>query len=155
MSASIHPSNSTMIQAPIEHKEASAQTFSTESPPPSHYNHKEQGNTARQNLTFAEALRKKRSPAIPLYPKGTAENKTPVEEILKKELSKPDCNIKNIKKVQNKVLVFVCYKEEDISKLVTCITDKEDLAAKIETKAPGKHHPILIVYDIPNSTTEE
>ncbi|GBM63096.1 hypothetical protein AVEN_68548-2-1, partial [Araneus ventricosus] len=52
-------------------------------------------------------------------------------------------------------LVAVCDKEEDIYKLVTAITDKEDLAAKIETKAPGKQHPSLIVYDIQNSTTEK
>ncbi|GBM03542.1 hypothetical protein AVEN_95429-1 [Araneus ventricosus] len=78
-----------------------------------------------------------------------------VEEILKKELSKPDFNIQNIKKVQNKGLLVVCDKEEDISKLVTSITDKEDSAAKIETKAPGKRHPSLKVYGIPNLTTEE
>ncbi|GBO16703.1 hypothetical protein AVEN_209461-1 [Araneus ventricosus] len=83
------------------------------------------------------------------------ENETPVEEILKKELSKLDFNIKNIKKVQNAGLVVVCDKEEDISKLVSSITDKEDLAAKIETKGPGKRHPSLIVYDIPNSILEE
>ncbi|GBO01274.1 hypothetical protein AVEN_22290-1 [Araneus ventricosus] len=133
----------------------STQTFSTEYPPSSHYKHKEQGNTARKNLIFAEALKKKRSPAILLNPKGTAENKTPVEEILKKELSKPGSNIQNIKKVQNKGLVVFCDKEEDIFNLVTSITDKEALAAKIETKAPSKRHPSLIVYDIPNSTTEE
>ncbi|GBM15682.1 hypothetical protein AVEN_262861-1 [Araneus ventricosus] len=74
-----------------------------------------------------------------------------VEEIFKKEFF----NIQNIKKVQNKGLVSVCYKEEVISKLVTSITEKEDLAAKIETKAPGKRHPSLIVCDIPNSTTEK
>ncbi|GBM03034.1 hypothetical protein AVEN_14546-1 [Araneus ventricosus] len=49
-------------------------------------------------------------------------------------------NIQNFKKVQIKGLVVVCDKEEDISKLVNFITDKEDLGAKIETKAPGKRH---------------
>ncbi|GBM05684.1 hypothetical protein AVEN_175535-1 [Araneus ventricosus] len=103
VSASIHPSKPTRIQAPIEHKEVSTQTFSTESPPPSQSKPKEQGNTARQNLTFAEALRKKSSPAILLYPKSTAENKIPVEEILKKELFKPDFNVQNIKKVKKRI----------------------------------------------------
>ncbi|GBN90031.1 hypothetical protein AVEN_66917-1 [Araneus ventricosus] len=60
---------------------------------------------------------------------------TPVEEILKKELSKYDFNIQNIKKVQNKGFVVVCYKEEDTSKLVTPTTYKKNITAKIETKA--------------------
>ncbi|GBN24656.1 hypothetical protein AVEN_53037-1 [Araneus ventricosus] len=82
-------------------------------------------------------------------------DQTPVEEILKKELSKLDFHIQNIKKVQNKGLHVVCDEEEDILKLVTSNTDKEDLAAKIDKKATGKRHQGLIVYDIPNSTTEE
>ncbi|GBN18037.1 hypothetical protein AVEN_163676-1 [Araneus ventricosus] len=62
--APIYLSNSTMIQAPIEHKEASTKTFSTESPLPSHFKHKEQRNTAQQNLTFAEAIREGKDPRL-------------------------------------------------------------------------------------------
>ncbi|GBO06809.1 hypothetical protein AVEN_105215-1 [Araneus ventricosus] len=58
ISVSVHPSNPTKIQAPIEYKEASTQTFSTGFPPQTHSQHKEQGNTARQNPTFAGAFRK-------------------------------------------------------------------------------------------------
>ncbi|GBN60025.1 hypothetical protein AVEN_29676-1 [Araneus ventricosus] len=127
------------FQENVSHSDAlSTQTFSTESPPPSHFKLKERGNTTRQNLIFAEALKKKRSPAILLNPKGTAENKTPVEEILKKELSEPDSNIQNIKKVQNKGLVVVCDKEEDIFNLPSigpCTTRESSFTSNVAQSA--------------------
>lgn len=104
--------------------------------------------------SFADILKRK-APAILLYPKETGEGTTAVDEILSKELSNPNITIKNIKKVQNKGIVVICDKEEDISKLVTSINNTKALANRIETKTPKKRLPSLILYDVPNSTPDE
>ncbi|GBM32722.1 Putative phosphoenolpyruvate synthase [Araneus ventricosus] len=96
----------------------------------------------------------KKPPTLLLYPMKSAE-KEEVLEILKREIARPSTKIKDVQKIKNKGVAVQLERDQDVEELIQAINSKETLKSTIETKKPGKRHPSIIIYNLPDETTED
>ncbi|GBN91642.1 hypothetical protein AVEN_90173-1 [Araneus ventricosus] len=109
-------------------------------------------------LSYAEAAKlnnKRKKPTLLLYP--SEETDKEIEEILTEELKVDSANFrfKNVRKIQNKGLAIVWDKHQQLEKLRETILSNNILKKNISLRLPGKRYPSLIIYDLPNDTTNE
>ncbi|GBN02572.1 hypothetical protein AVEN_89534-1 [Araneus ventricosus] len=133
-----------------------------------------QGTTHTRTNTYATILKKKpvapkkqqkKTPTILIYHKeqdqdqeateGTTHSKTNLETLLRKELSCQEVRLHNIKPLRNEGIAISCKDENDIKTLMDRIQKSDTLKDKIASRLPAKRHPSIIIYDIPNDTTDE
>ncbi|GBN75171.1 hypothetical protein AVEN_206882-1, partial [Araneus ventricosus] len=117
-----------------------------------------QRKSPNPSTTYAEVTKKhqasKKTPTLLLYPMKSAE-KEEVLEILKREIARPSTKIKDVQKIKNKGEAVQLERDQDVEELIQTINSKETLKSTIETKKPGKRHPSIIIYNLPDETTED
>ncbi|GBL56575.1 hypothetical protein AVEN_196586-1 [Araneus ventricosus] len=117
-----------------------------------------QRKSPNSSTTYAEVTKKhqasKKPPTLLLYPMKSAE-KEEVGEILKREIARPSTKIKDVQKIKNKGVAVQLERDQNVEELIQAINSKETLKSTIETKKPGKTHPSIIIYKLPDETTED
>ncbi|GBO42403.1 hypothetical protein AVEN_39499-1, partial [Araneus ventricosus] len=117
-----------------------------------------QRKSPNPSTTYAEVTKKhqasKKPPTLLLYPMKSA-GKEEVLEILKREIARPSTKIKDVQKIKNKGVAVQLERDQDVEELIQAINSKETLKSTIETKKPGKRHPSIIIYNLPDETTED
>ncbi|KAF8781704.1 hypothetical protein HNY73_012074 [Argiope bruennichi] len=90
-----------------------------------------------------------------LYP--TEGNDKTIESILREELKEdgPNFKIRAVRKLQNKGMAIICGKEQEFDQLKKTIESNDSLKKNITVRLPGKRLPSLIIYDLPNDTTNK
>ncbi|GBM25447.1 hypothetical protein AVEN_235847-1, partial [Araneus ventricosus] len=77
------------------------------------------------------------------------------EHLLRENLSCNEISFSNIKTVRNNGIAITCRKEEDVQALLDKIENSESLNNVITARKPVKRHPSIIIYGIPDQTTNE
>ncbi|KAF8791598.1 putative 115 kDa protein in type-1 like protein [Argiope bruennichi] len=119
---------------------------------------KQLSTNATKKPSYAEVAKlknRKKKPTMLLYP--TEENDKTIESILREELKEdgPNFKIRVVRKLQNKGLAIVCDKEQEFDQLKRTIESNDSLKKNITVRLPGKRLPSLIIYDLPNDTTNK
>ncbi|GBO36331.1 hypothetical protein AVEN_33273-1 [Araneus ventricosus] len=78
-----------------------------------------------------------------------------IEHLLRENLSCNEISFSNIKTVRNNGIAITCRKEEDVQALLDKIENSESLNNVITARKPAKRHPSIIIYGIPDQTTNE
>ncbi|GBM42511.1 hypothetical protein AVEN_80023-1 [Araneus ventricosus] len=78
-----------------------------------------------------------------------------IEHLLRENLSCNEISFSNIKTVRNNGIAITCRKEEDVQALLDKIENSESLNNVITARKPVKRHPSIIIYGIPDQTTNE
>ncbi|GBM43290.1 hypothetical protein AVEN_220821-1 [Araneus ventricosus] len=116
-----------------------------------------QRKSPNPSTTNAEVTKKhqasKKTPTLLLYPMKSAE-KEEVLEIPEREIARPSTKIKDVQKIKNKGVAVQLERDQDVEELVQTINSKETLKSTMETKKPVKRHPSIIIYNLPDETTE-
>ncbi|GBM80700.1 hypothetical protein AVEN_137221-1 [Araneus ventricosus] len=117
-----------------------------------------QRKSPNPSTTYAEVTKKhqasKKPTTLLLYPMKSAE-KEEVLEILKREIARPSTKIKYVQKIKNKGVAVRLERDQEVEELIQTINSKETLKSTIETKKPGKRHPSIIIYNLPDETIED
>ncbi|GBM79261.1 hypothetical protein AVEN_251764-1, partial [Araneus ventricosus] len=101
-----------------------------------------------------ETSSKQKTPNLASLPNEIS-GKEEVLEILKREMARPSTKIKDVQKIKNKGVAVQLERDQDVEELIQTINSKETLKSTIETKKPGKRHPRVIIYNLPDETTED
>ncbi|GBO32463.1 hypothetical protein AVEN_57582-1 [Araneus ventricosus] len=117
-----------------------------------------QRKSPNPSTTYAEVTKKHQASKTPttllLYPMKSVE-KEEVLEIRKREIARPSTKIKYVQKIKNKGVAVQLERDQDVEELIQTINSKETLKSTIETKKPGKRHPSIIIYNLPDETIED
>ncbi|GBM26036.1 hypothetical protein AVEN_62003-1 [Araneus ventricosus] len=100
-----------------------------------------------------ETSSKGKKTTLLLYPMKSTEKE--VLEILKREIARSSTKIKDVQKIKSKGVGVHLERDQDVEELIQTINNKETLKSTIETKKPGKRHPGIIIYNLPDETTED
>ncbi|GBM90733.1 hypothetical protein AVEN_197240-1 [Araneus ventricosus] len=124
-------------------------------------NEKNEQNTTfsqfQENFSYSDALRGMRKPhTILVYPAKDSSEATSVEEILKNTI-RPEANVKirEFRKVKNQGVAVSCDSVKDIQSIISRLDGDNSAKEKVSHRMPGKRHPSIILYDLPNTITDQ
>ncbi|GBL73599.1 Tyrosine-protein phosphatase 69D [Araneus ventricosus] len=124
-------------------------------------NEKNEQNTTfsqfQENFSYSDALRGMRKPhTILVYPAKDSSEATSIEEILKNSI-RPKANVKirEFRKVKNQGVAVSCDSVTDIQSIISRLDGDNSAKEKVSHRMPGKRHPSIILYDLPNSITDQ
>ncbi|GBN99318.1 hypothetical protein AVEN_184966-1 [Araneus ventricosus] len=126
-----------------------------------HKNEKNEQNTTfsqfQENFSYSDALRGMRKPhTILVYPAKDSSEAASVEEILKNTI-RPEANVKirEFRKVKNQGVAVSCDSVKDIQSIISRLDGDNSAKEKVSHRMPGKRHPSIIIYDLPNTITDQ
>ncbi|GBN07815.1 hypothetical protein AVEN_208377-1 [Araneus ventricosus] len=124
-------------------------------------NEKNEQNTTfsqfQENFSYSDAVRGMRKPhTILVYPAKDSSEATSVEEILKNTI-RPEANVKirEFRKVKNQGVAVSCDSVKDIQSIISRLDGDNSAKEKVSHRMPGKRHPSIIIYDLPNTITDQ
>ncbi|GBO29950.1 hypothetical protein AVEN_209775-1 [Araneus ventricosus] len=93
---------------------------------------------------------------ILVYPAKDSSEATSVEEILKNTI-RPEANVKirEFTKVKNQGVAVSCDSVKDIQSIISRLDGDNSAKEKVSHRMPGKRHPNIILYDLPNTITDQ
>ncbi|GBM62872.1 hypothetical protein AVEN_38402-1 [Araneus ventricosus] len=111
----------------------------------------------QENVSYSDALRGKRKPhTILVYPAKGSSEATSVEEILKKTTRlEASVKIRGFRKFKKQGVAVVCNSVKDIQYIMFRLDEDNSTKEKVSHRMPGKRHPSIILYDLPNSITDQ
>ncbi|GBM83308.1 hypothetical protein AVEN_261145-1 [Araneus ventricosus] len=109
--------------------------------------------------SYLEAAKQghKEQKALIVVPNDSAEgNNKDIEAILRKELPQEMANkIKLVRETYKREIAVEYHGEEDVGTIKESIKSIESLNNNVSTRPPGKRHPSLVIYDVPEAATIE
>ncbi|GBL72985.1 hypothetical protein AVEN_128159-1 [Araneus ventricosus] len=98
----------------------------------------------------------RKSHTILVYPAKDSSEATSVEEILKNTIwPEASVKIREFRKVKNQGVAVSCDSVKDIQSIISGLDGDNSAKAKVSHRMPGKRHPSIILYDLPNTITDQ
>ncbi|GBM81600.1 hypothetical protein AVEN_82331-1 [Araneus ventricosus] len=93
---------------------------------------------------------------ILVYPAKDSSEATSVEEILNNTI-RPEANVKirEFREVKNQGVAVSCDSVKDIQSIISRLDGDNSAKEKVSHRMPGKRHPSIIIYDLPNTITDQ